>query len=406
MKIVITGLAATLPLGGVFWDYLQYPLGFHRLGHDVLYLEDTGGWCYDAEASDFVESGSRNADFLAQNIAQLEPELSDRWFFRDAVGQTYGRSWVDTARFCREADLFINVSAACRMRDEYFAAERVAYLDSDPMFTQASLPDYVSGVIEGDAQWRVEMMLRHDVFLTFGENWGRPDCLIPTEPIRWIPTRQPVVLDAFATAKVPIGSRRRVLTTVASWEHATTIVRGREYRGKGVEFERFLNLPRRSPLTCELALGGKYPREELLRLGWQLQPTGPVSKDPWVYRDYLATSFAEWSVAKHAYTASRSGWFSCRTACYLALGVPAIVQDTGFSASIPTGEGLLTFENEDEAVAAIEGVVHEPERHAVAAEAIAREYFDSSRVLTRLIQDCFDSEVGPKPAELENQRCG
>ena len=405
MRIVITGLAATIPLGGVFWDYLQYPLGFHRLGHDVLYLEDTGQWCYDLETNDCLEDGSRNADILAKHIGELEPGLSDRWFFRDSAGRTYGRRWEDVERFCRDADLFLNISATCQMRDEYFAAERVVYIDSDPMYTQASLPDYAAGTIDSRAQWRVDMMLKHDVFLTFGENWGQPDCLMPTELVRWIPTRQPIVLDAFAGATVPVAERRKVLTTVASWEPATTIVRGLEYRGKSVEFQKFMDLPRRSPLTCELALGGKFPREEILNHGWKLYSMAAVSKDPWVYRDYLANSFAEWSVAKHAYAASRSGWFSCRTACYLALGVPAIVQDTGFSANIPTGDGLLAFENEDQAIAAIESVAAHPDRHARAATEVAREYFDSSRVLTRLIENCFDSELSSKPAPAGNQQC-
>lgn len=406
MRIVISGLAATIPLGGVFWDYLQYPLGFHRLGHEVLYLEDTGQWCYDVDTLNWLEDGGRNADILARNIAQLEPGLSDRWFFRDSLGRNYGRRWEYVERFCREADLFLNISATCQMRDEYFAAERVAYVDSDPMFTQASLPDYVAGTIDGRSQWRVDMMLKHDVFLTFGENWGQPDCLVPTEPIRWIPTRQPIVLDAFTEATAPLAARRKVLTTVATWEHATTIVRGREYRGKSIEFQRFMDLPSRTPLTCELALSGEFPREELLEHGWKLRSAESVSKDPWVYRDYLANSFAEWSVAKHAYAASRSGWFSCRTACYLALGVPAIVQDTGFGALIPTGEGLLAFETEDQAIAAIESVAGDPERHARAATEVARECFDSSRVLTRLIENCFDSELSPKPAPAGNQRCG
>ena len=409
MRIVITGLAATIPLGGVFWDYLQYPLGFHRLGHDVLYVEDTGRWCYDLAVNDYVEDGSQSAATLASHIAQIEPELTNRWFFRDARGQTFGRSWEDVARFCRKADLFINLSAACWMRDEYFEAERVAFIDSDPMYTQASLPEYAAGTADDGARARVKMMLEHDVFFTFGENWGRPDCLMPTELIKWIPTRQPIVLDAFADATVPVAARRKVLTTVASWEPTLApgiIVNGREYKGKSVELQRFIDLPSRSPVTCEMALGGQFSAEAFVSRGWELRPTGLISNDPWVYRDYLANSFAEWSVAKNAYTASRSGWFSCRTACYLALGVPAIVQDTGFSQFIPVGEGLLSFENEDQAIGAIEEVASDPERHAKAATAIAREYFNSSEVLTRLIQDCFNSDLSSKQPGIENERCG
>jgi len=114
-----------------------------------------------------------------------------------------------------------------------------------------------------------------------------------------------------------------------------------------------------------------------------------ISYDPWIYRDYLARSWGEWSVAKNAYVASRSGWFSCRTACYLALGVPAVVQDTGFSRIIPSREGLLAFETREEASTAIESLRSAPERHSRAASAIAREYFDSRVILDRLVENAL-----------------
>ena len=131
---------------------------------------------------------------------------------------------------------------------------------------------------------------------------------------------------------------------------------------------------------------------ELLRThGWLLVDAYAVSRDPWKYRDYVASSLGEWSVAKNAYVASRSGWFSCRSACYLALGSPVVVQDTGFACAIPPGRGVLKFSTLDEARAAIDEVARDPERHSRAAREIAREYFDSSKVLTRLIDDALAS---------------
>lgn len=388
LRIAVTGLAATYPFGGVFWDYLQYPLGLRRLGHDVLYIEDTGKWSYDPEAGTFVESGARNAAFLAEQIKRLDPELSERWFFRDATGQTYGRTWIEVAEFCRTADLFIHISASCWMRDEYFAARRVAFIDSDPMYTQASIPDYLAGTIDDESRSRVEMMKEHDVFFTFGENINRPDCRIPSGLFEWIPTRQPMVLDCFESNAVPIAKRRPVLTTVASWESTEggRTIDGVSYDGKSAEFERFIDFPARSSLPIELAMSGRAPSDRLRAHGWKMIDAYPVSCDPWVYRDYLAHSFGEWSVAKNAYVAGRSGWFSCRTSCYLALGVPAIVQDTGFADLMPTGEGLHSFSSADEAAAAIDLIKTDPERHAKAAKEIAREYFDSNKVLTKLIE--------------------
>lgn len=394
LRIAVTGLAATYPFGGVFWDYLQYVLGFKRLGHDVLYIEDTGKWCYDPALGTFVEDGSNNAAFLARQISMLDPELSGYWFYRDAAGRTFGRSWEDVVRFCRSADLFVHISASCWMRDEYFLASRVAFIDSDPMYTQSSVPDYLAGSLSDGARARVDMLRGHHVFFTFGENVGAPDCRIPTGIFDWIPTRQPVVLDCFEGKSVPLSLRRRAFTTVASWEPAEKgpVVEGVAYYGKSTEFLRFIELPARSSVPLELAMSGRAPVDHLCNHGWRVIDAYSVSSDPWAYRDYLANSLGEWSVAKNSYVASKSGWFSCRTACYLALGVPAVVQGTGFDRLIPTGEGLFGFSNPDEAIEGIEAVVRDPVRHARAAKDIAREYFDSNKVLNRLIGDSFNNK--------------
>jgi hypothetical protein len=174
---------------------------------------------------------------------------------------------------------------------------------------------------------------------------------------------------------------------VASWEPTEEgpTVNGVTYAGKSAEFERFIDLPARSALPLEVAISGRPPLQRLRSSGWRVRYGFAVSYDPWVYLDYLASSTAEFSVAKNAYVAAHTGWFSTRTACYLALGVPAVVQDTGFGRHIPTGVGVLTFTTLDEAADAIERVAREPERHARAARALARVYFDSNRVLEELI---------------------
>ena len=387
LRIVVTGLAATYPFGGVFWDYLQYPLGFHRLGHDVLYLEDTGRWVYDPVLQTFTESGRTNAELLAKLIVKLEPDLKDRWYVRDAAGNTFGKSPEQVAEFCRSADLFIHVSASCWMREEYFAARRVVFIDSDPIYTQSAVPYYVDGTVNDLARSQVDMLRRHHVHFTFAENIGAADCRVPTELFNWIPTRQPIVLDQFAK-HIPVESRRQMLTTVASWEPSEKgpTVNGVTYCGKSVEFKKFMGLAQRSPVPLEIAISGAVPRDELRAAGWNLREGFEVSGDPWTYRDYLANSLGEWSVAKNAYVASRSGWFSCRSACYLALGVPVIVQDTGFTKYIPAGDGVIAFRTMDEAMAGIDRLLSDPAGQANAALEIAQEYFDSDRVLNRLIE--------------------
>ncbi len=386
LSVAVTGLAATYPYGGVFWDYLQYVLGLFRLGHDVLYLEDTGKWCYDPLADTFVEDGTENAAVLARHIKALDPGLTDRWFYRDATGNTFGQSPSRVAEFCRHADLFIHLSASCLMRDEYLLADRVAFIDSDPMYTQASILAHESAEDgESKIKWWQD---HHDVFFTFGENIGQPDCIVPLGPFKWMPTRQPIVMECFAGNISPVSQRKRVLTTVASWKphEDGPVVDGVSYYGKSKEFEKFIQLPSRSPLPLELAMSGPAPIEKLKHNGWMLRSGLEVSATPWVYRDYLAKSFAEWSIAKNAYVASRSGWFSCRSACYLALGVPVVVQKTGFEKIIPTGAGILAFETLEQAASAIDDINTRPEYHAKAAIELTREYFAHDRVLPALLE--------------------
>jgi hypothetical protein len=393
LRIIVTGLAITYPLGGVFWDYVQYLLGFARLGHEVLYLEDTEQWCYDPSARTFVESGEGNASLFATWLEAIDPGLAQRWVFRDARGTLYGRSWPDVVAFCASADIFVHISFSCSLRDEYVRASRLVFIDSDPMFTQSFYPHRGAGTSDERASWHSRTLKRHHVFFTFGENVGAPECRIPLD-ISWIPTRQPVVLDCFAPHAIAVRARRRTLTTVTSWEKDSSgpVIGGVAYGGKKAEFERFITLPAQSRLPLEIALSGPGPIERLHAHGWNVIDAYAASRDPWTYRGYLANSLGEWSVAKNAYVAGRTGWFSCRTACYLALGVPAVVQDTGFTRHIPAGLGVLVFSSLGEAAEAIAQVAAEPERHAAAALALAREYFDARTVLTRLLDRALTSE--------------
>jgi hypothetical protein len=132
-------------------------------------------------------------------------------------------------------------------------------------------------------------------------------------------------------------------------------------------------------------IGAVRPTEELSALGWVILEPTEVLPTHQLYRDFLAASKAEWSVAKHGYVAGRTGWFSCRTACYLALGRPAIVQETGWSDYIPAGDGLLTLSTLDEAVAAIDDVNDHYDEHAAAARAMAEQYFDAKKVCADLL---------------------
>jgi hypothetical protein len=373
MRIVVTGLIATYPLGGVSWDYIAYVAGFARLGHQVFYLEDTGNWFYDPRSQTFTDDVSFSLRYLTEAFDYVGLDMKDRWSVVSPDGVYHGAALAAVERFCRQADLFLNISGSCWLRERYQGARRNAFLDSDPCYSQAKL-----------LRWAGPQM--HDCFLTFAENIGDPSCQVPLCGLSWHPTRQPIVLDHWAPH---FEADAEAFTTVMSWKTDVTLPSfdGVTYGGKDVEFRKFVDLPAHTPAVLEMAVAGGAPFDDLRRRGWRLTDPQAKSGSMDAYRRYLAQSRGEWSIAKNAYVASRSGWFSTRSAAYLALGKPVVVQDTGFSAIYPTGSGLFAFTTMQEAVDGLAAVNADYRRHCDAARALAEEQFDSDRVLSRLLRD-------------------
>jgi glycosyltransferase involved in cell wall biosynthesis len=385
MRIVVCGLAATYPLGGVSWDYLAYVDGFRRLGHDVLYLEDTGAWFYDPAAQTFCDDPAPNLRYLRAALATLG--LDDTpWSVRAPDGTYHGGDGAAVAQFCRAADLFLNVSGCCWLRDEYRTARRVAYVDTDPGFTQATLWAVAHDCATEDQRFSVNLIRRHDRFFTFAEHIGATDCRVPDCGIAWRTTRQPVVLERWPYAYRPTARR---FTTVLSWrtERHPPVIDGVAYGGKDVEFLRFAAMPSHTRAALEVAVAGAAPRERLAAAGWHVADAHACSRTMAAYQQYLSESRGEWSIAKEVYVALRSGWFSTRSAFYLAAGKPVVVEDTGWSAHYPTGAGLFAFSTMAEAAAALEAIEADYRRHCEAARAVAAEELAAARVLERLLAD-------------------
>jgi hypothetical protein len=381
MKAIVTGMIASYPVGGVLWDYGQYALGLERLGFEVYYLEDTGWQTYDPRKGEYGEDCSYSVEFLKTSLTQLSPTLGTRWRFRNLDEKTHGVSDADFAEVLRTADLFLNVSGGTLLRDEYLPCKRKVLIESDPGWNHfRNFPRW-----DANPNWQGSHGFRaHDFFFTYAERLGRPGCNLPDFGLAWQPTRPPVVMDCWQ-AEPP----NEKWTTVMTWKNfqETIQYQGTTYGTKEMEYGKIERLPARTSARLELAVGGDTaPREQWRKLGWSVVESQAISRTAEDYRQYLQRSRGELSVAKNVYVATRSGWFSCRSVCYLAAGLPAVVQDTGYSDLIPIGEGLFAFTNLDEAADSLAAVERDYTRHQQAARALAKQYFASEVVLGDLLR--------------------
>lgn len=369
MKIVFAGIIARYPFGGVTWCSLMYLLGLRALGHDVLYIEDTGECGYDPEHDTISLDPSYGTRYIHAALAPFD--LGDRWSFVNYDGTYHGLSREAVRAYCADADLYVNLSGGSWFwRDEYAMIPRRVFVDSDPVFTQLA-------IAKGDA-WYVDFFRGFDHLFTFGANIGTPASDVPTGGFAWHKTWQPVVTRLWHTDAPPSVNR---FTTVMTWKtESFADVDGNKDR----EFIHFIDLPTRTSASFSLAVNG--PRQLLDDYGWSPVDAMAISRSPWDYRDFIQGSKAEFGVAKHAYVSRRSGWFSDRTECYLAAGRPALVQDTGWSRHLPSGTGLIAFSTPDEAVAGLDSLTADYARHARHARDIAREYFEASRVLSDFLE--------------------
>ena len=377
LRIVVLGYLIRGPIGGMAWHHLQYVLGLKQLGHEVLFLEDSDDYpsCYDPSTHVVGSDPSYGLRFADQAFARLD--LAHCWAYYDAHQKRWhGPASGKAIRFCHDAEVLLNVSGVNPLRRWLENIPARVFIDTDPVFTQIRhLKD--QGARDKAAQ--------HNAFFSFGELIETSENRIPNDGFDWHATRQPVVLDAWPASEGPADGR---FTTVMQWVSYPAIeLDGRRYGMKGESFDMVRDLPGRVARPLEIALGGSSaPRHELERLGWRLVDPLTVTRDPWTYQEYLHRSRGEFSVAKHGYIAGRSGWFSERTACYLALGRPAVVQDTGFSQYLPCGAGVWAFHDADSAIEALDNVEAGYPTQCRAARDFAAAYFDSRNVLQSLLE--------------------
>ncbi|MEI6948732.1 hypothetical protein V9K67_16190 [Paraflavisolibacter sp. H34] len=385
LRIIVSGFIGLYPTGGVTWDYIQYPLGLHLMGHDVYYLEDTQQYARYQSAGRAWDDASDSIEYLKKTMEEFG--LTDRWAYRDiGSGRCYGMSLEQLKEICRTADVFINVSAATVLREEYLHIPTRALIDSDPMFTQVEYRNEHAAGPGTEPAPKASLLEWYTHHFSFGEHMHREGCLIPTLGVHWKPTRQPICLGYWANEH-PMPNHR--FTSVMNWSVRSPLqYNGQQWGQKDVEFEKVQPLPQHFPAeNFHLLLTGvsKEQQAELNRWGWTLSDPLKVLTSPQAYKSFITHSTAEFSVAKETYVKANSGWFSCRSACYLAAGRPVITQETQWSRYIPSGRGLFAFTDLPSAVGAIAEVAAAPRKHSDFAREIARDYFDSSKVLNDLL---------------------
>jgi hypothetical protein len=392
LRIIVLGYLVRGPLGGIAWHHLQYVLGLFRLGHDVFFFEDSDDYpsCYDPVGNAMSTDPTCGLAFAARAFERLG--LGARWTYYDAHGSGWRGPAADEAlELCRTADVLLNLSCVNPVRPWMEQVEVRALVDTDPVFTQ------IRHLTDPAARARAS---QHTAFFSFGENVGQPGCTIPFDGYAWQPTRQPIVLDAWMPTSGPLDGP---LSTVMLWDSYRSAEHdGVRYGMKGESFDPYVDLPCRRHEPFVVALGSRgEPRERLASHGWTVLDPREPTKDPWTYQDFIRVSKAEFSVAKHGYVVSRSGWFSERSAAYLASGRPVIVQDTGFSRWLQASGGVLAFNNPDEAASQLDVLGLSYAWQCRQARDVAVEYFDSDRVLTRLLNLALNPSTLETTAALE-----
>jgi hypothetical protein len=380
------------------WMNMQIVAGLCRLGHDAWYFETTSTWPYDPIRGTRVCDSEYAAPYLADIARRFG--LGDCWAYRRSY---LDKEWLgipqrQAEEILSSADAVFNVAGASRFAEEGLKTGPLIYFGTDPVYHELAYA-------EGNSFSR-EIVDEHDASVTYGENIGVPGCPIPPLPHLKARTRQPVLLDCWSSDQ----PSRDVYTTVGNWKQDGRDIEwnGETYLwSKHHEFLRYIDLPQRVEPTIELATNLADPStikhgvEDVVKTvgmernasaildenGWKLVSASEFSMDPWPYRDYIQASRGEFTVARDLNVRLWSGWFSERSACYLAAGKPVITQDTGFGRVIPTGDGLFAFNSIEEIVDAFETIEADYAHHSRAARELAENYFKAETVLAKLLDD-------------------
>src|SRR5437016_1159927 len=352
LKIVLLGMMGRCPVGGQAWIYLNWLRAFSRLGHDVYYIEDDPSWPYDPTTNCVTDDCTYAVRHVRSCLERCG--LEGKWAYRlpdRSPAATWGMESQQIDELYRSCDILVNLQGGSDLREEHMRAARRVYIQTDPVTCELRLAN-------GDEHTR-EHFAAHDIIFTYGENYGAADCDVPLNGIEYHKTRQPIDLELWPYEFDPSAAH---FTTIGNYRQTGSDVdyNGQTYRwSKHYEWEKVIDLPRRTKQTFELAV---MPEDEADRLylrehGWRLTSPLEMSLDVFgKYPGFIQQSRGEFTVAKDQNVRLRSGWFSDRSACYLAAGRPVITQETGFSNHLPTGKGLFGFAGLEDILTAVDRI--------------------------------------------------
>jgi len=374
---VVAGFVGKLPLAGMMLYNIHYLAGLAELGYEVHYVEhQNGAEYYNPRIDAMTEDVAGGLETLA-NVLPMAGIGPGRFSLVDQESHCHGAGW-DALNEALDRAKFVLAIADETWFDELERCPRRAFIDGDPLFTQAAMlshdPD--SSVLE-----------HYDVLFTYCTRMGMSGCDVPDAGRQWIATRPVVATRLWEAGPVGMDGNAPV-TTVMNWAAGADVrLNGTVYGHKGRELERLIDLPAHTERRFVLAAGGPAPREHLQAEGWELANPLDVTGTLDAYRAFIAGSYADLGIAKHAYVASSSGWFSDRSTCYLGSGRPVLHQETGFSDWLPTGEGVFAFSSVEDVIEALEEIDRDYPRHARAARAIAEEHFEARTVIERMLEE-------------------
>jgi hypothetical protein len=381
LRIIVIGSLIREPTGGNAWANLSYVHGLAELGHDVYYIEDSDDCptCYDPKNTVATTDPTYGLRFAASAFSRLG--LGDRWTYYDAhTGEWKGARACDARTLCKSADLVVSYSGMWGnpLREWLQTVPRRAVIDGDPGFTQ------VRNLMDPVFRRRCDA---YTAFFTIGANIGKPSCTIPSDGFPWETTHPPVSLAAWPHLRGPWRGR---YTTVMQWETFSGPLQynGLRLANKSESFGPFVQLPRQLGPIFEIGVRSRWTRPDamLREAGWVMADIDAISRDPWAYQGFIQGSKGEFGIAKAAYVETRCGWFSERSAAYLASGRPVLHQDTGFPDWLPCGKGVFAFRSPEEVIDAVSQVDTDYDVHCRAARELAVEYFSAERVLPPLIE--------------------